>query len=151
MNNGKYNTDEFKKKQSASKDRKFGPIETHTKICEQCGITFSFTGRAKSKKFEQARFCSRSCASSVGGSAKATIHHSDSKAHYRTVAFRHRNRHCYACGHNRILEVHHLDGNHTNNNPDNLIPLCPTHHKMIHSKWKNEVYDLLKNKQFYGK
>jgi pterin-4a-carbinolamine dehydratase len=151
MNNGKYNTVEFKKKQADAISRRFGPIETHIKVCECCGVNFTFEGRINSKKFEQSRFCSRNCANSTGGNAKAKKHHPDSKAHYRTVAFRYRDKKCYACGHDRILEAHHIDGNHANNAPDNLIPLCPTHHKMIHSKWKHEVHKLLDSKKYYGK
>jgi len=29
--------------------------------------------------------------------------------------------------------VHHIDRNHSNNDPFNLIPLCPDCHKKIHS------------------
>jgi len=151
MNNGKYNTEEFKQKQAEAISRRFGPIEKHTKICECCSTEFIFEGRVGSKAFGKARFCSRKCANSTGGIAKATKHHGDSKAHYRTVAFRHRDKKCYACGHDRIIEVHHLDGDHENNDPSNLIPLCPTHHKMVHSKWKHEVDELLNRKEFYGK
>ena len=151
MNNVKYYTDEFKKKQSDAISRRFGPLEQHTKICKCCGTPFIFEGRLLTKEFENARFCSRKCANSTGGLAKAKKHHPDSKAHYRTVAFRYRDKHCYACGHDKILEAHHIDSNHENNDPGNLIPLCPTHHKMIHSKYKNDVQELLDNKEFYGR
>jgi len=39
------------------------------------------------------------------------------------------------------VAVHHYDENHNNNNPENLVPLCPTHHQYVHSKYKNEVID----------
>jgi predicted HNH restriction endonuclease len=58
---------------------------------------------------------------------------------------------CYACGHDKILEIHHLDGNHGNNDLDNLIPLCSNHHKMMHSRWKKEIEVLLISKDFWGK
>jgi hypothetical protein len=151
MNNGKYNTEEFKKKQADAISRRFGPIEPHSKKCECCGTNFVFEGRIRSRTFEKARFCSRKCANSTGGKAKAKKHHSDSTANYRTVAFRYRDKKCYACGHDRILEVHHIDGDHDNNDPTNLIPLCPTHHKMMHSRWNYEVSNLLNSKEFYGK
>ena len=151
MNNGKYNTAEFKRKQAAVIDKKFGEMKTHTKICECCGSTFLFVGRLHTKKFEKTKFCCQQCANSVGGNAKAIKYHSDSKAHYKTVAFRHRDKHCYACGHDKILEVHHIDGNHNNNDPCNLLPLCPTHHKMIHSRWKKDVIALLEGKLFFGR
>ncbi len=33
-------------------------------------------------------------------------------------------------------EVHHIDGNHFNNDPDNLIALSKSEHSKIHSCWK---------------
>lgn len=56
--------------------------------------------------------------------------------HYRTIAFAHHDKECVVCGENKIVEVHHLNGNHDDNRPENLIPLCPTHHKYWHSKWR---------------
>ena len=45
--------------------------------------------------------------------------------------FRHK---CAVCGYNedeRILEVHHIDENHSNNDIGNLCILCPNCHKKI--------------------
>jgi len=54
------------------------------------------------------------------------------KVNYRKIAFA-----CYApiCAHcgfgiPSVLEVAHLDGNRANNEPNNLIVLCPNCHKM---------------------
>lgn len=33
-----------------------------------------------------------------------------------------------------VVDVHHLDGNHHNNDVNNLVPLCPNHHMAIHTK-----------------
>lgn len=38
---------------------------------------------------------------------------------------------CAICGF-EYSDVHHLDGNHNNNEPSNLISLCPNHHRMVH-------------------
>lgn len=47
---------------------------------------------------------------------------------------------CIICGFEKIVDLHHLDGNKKNNNQSNLIGLCPNHHKMIHNKkYKDEV------------
>ena len=43
------------------------------------------------------------------------------------------------CGEDKIVAVHHYDHNHENNDPKNLIPLCPTHHAYVHSRYANEV------------
>jgi hypothetical protein len=38
---------------------------------------------------------------------------------------------CVFCGF-EYSDVHHIDGDHTNNNPANLISLCPNHHRLVH-------------------
>lgn len=55
---------------------------------------------------------------------------------YDTSAYQKRNSgECYVCKKsNCILDVHHVDEDHSNNNPQNLITLCRPHHSMIHSK-----------------
>lgn len=129
----------------------WGEWKEYTVTCESCSVSFQVRERENLHPRKSKYYCSRRCACSVGGNAGAKKHHNDSKAHYRTVAFRHRDKWCYACGHDRILEVHHTDGNHKNNDPKNLIPLCSTHHRMIHSRWRHEVEELLKEGKFLGK
>lgn len=34
------------------------------------------------------------------------------------------------------MEAHHYDGNKNNNAPENLVPLCPTHHRYWHSRFR---------------
>ena len=62
MNNGKYFTPEYKQKQEAKVDKIYGPILKHKKECQCCGKEFIFTGRIKTKKYKNAKFCTRSCA-----------------------------------------------------------------------------------------
>jgi len=38
------------------------------------------------------------------------------------------------------LHIHHKDGNHKNNSPNNLISICPTCHSRIHQKRKGDIY-----------
>jgi len=40
-----------------------------------------------------------------------------------------------------IVEAHHLDEDKTNNDPSNLIPLCPNHHQYWHSRYRHLVED----------
>jgi hypothetical protein len=47
----------------------------------------------------------------------------------------------YLCGEQNVVDVHHLDHNRSNNDPANLIPLCPTHHQYWHSKFRNLIED----------
>lgn len=56
---------------------------------------------------------------------------------------------CVVCGFNKIVDLHHLDHNKTNNSKENLAGLCPNHHKMLHTKaYQKEVFDTLREKGF---
>ena len=50
------------------------------------------------------------------------------------------NRTCVFCEFDKVLELHHLDGNHDNNSILNLIAMCPNHHKLVHHpKYKDKL------------
>ncbi len=137
MNNGKYHTEEYKRLQAEKYDRNFGPVTDHIKTCQCCGKEFTFTGRIKTKAFERAKFCSRSCSNNRQSwwNGKAS--------NYRTIAFQTWEKKCVICGFDKIVDVHHLNEDHNDNRPENLIPLCPNHHEMYHSKYKDEVVEML--------
>ena len=55
---------------------------------------------------------------------------------------------CFVCSFNKVVELHHLDKNHKNNNEDNLIGLCPNHHMMLHNpKYEKEVQKEINKKR----
>ena len=137
MNNGKYNTEQYKLLQQEKNDRRFRPVEKHTKECERCGTEFIFEGRIKTKTYKRAKFCSRSCANN------RQEWWNDNATHYKTIALQHWKHECVICGFDKIVAIHHIDENHDNNDPQNLIPLCPNHHEMVHSRWKDEVVPLI--------
>lgn len=137
MNNGKYHTQEYKDKLAAANDRRFGPIEEHTKECVKCGSEFVYTGRKLTKGYDAAKHCSRSCANN-----RQEWWNSNAKG-YRTIAFQTWEKKCVICGFDKIVDVHHLNEDHSDNRPENLIPLCPNHHEMYHSKYKDEIVLLL--------
>ena len=56
---------------------------------------------------------------------------------------------CTICDFSKIIDLHHLDNNHSNNSEDNLIGLCPNHHKMVHNRaFRKEVFQALQEKGF---
>lgn len=137
MNNGKYHTKEYKDKIALANDKRFGPVLEHNKKCVCCGKDYIFTGREKTKAFRESKYCSRSCANN------RQKWWNENATHYRTIAFQHWEHKCAICNFDKIVAVHHIDENHNNNDPKNLIPLCPNHHEMIHSKWSEEVVPLI--------
>ena len=60
---------------------------------------------------------------------------------YRTICFYNHIKKCIICGEDKIVSVHHYDGNNKNNNVNNLVPLCPTHHQYLHSRYKDLIID----------
>lgn len=127
MNNGKYNTESYKLKQDIKRDNRLGPKIEHTKKCERCGTDFTFLARKNTKQYTK-RYCSRSCANS------RQEWWNENATNYRTIAFKNNKKECYICGFDKIVAVHHIDENRKNNKPFNLIPLCPNHHEMVHSR-----------------
>ena len=39
---------------------------------------------------------------------------------------------CVVCGEGKYLDVHHIDESRDNNDPANLVLVCPNHHRAIH-------------------
>lgn len=120
-------------------DDKLGKLIEFTVKCHTCDGDHIVTERAKQFPKQEKYFCSRNCANSMGGKKKAELYHGDDVAHYTTVCFRHHEKKCVVCGEDKIVAVHHYNENHDDNTPSNLVPLCPTHHQYMHSRYKVEI------------
>jgi len=117
-----------------------------TKVCPVCDVEFETQKGIKKEKIT----CSHSCSNTYfrSGTDNPNWRNDKSKTRssvYRTTCFRFHKKKCVVCGENKIVAVHHYDENHTNNNCENLIPLCPTHHQYVHSKYKEEVIGIVNN------
>ena len=123
-------------KLSKSSDKRFGAFIKFSVLCKSCNNEFEVNERKNLFPSKPQYFCSRSCANSIGGKAKSGKYHNDDVATYTTVAWRHHERKCLVCEEVNIVAVHHLNENHNDNRPENLVPLCPTHHQYMHSKHK---------------
>ena len=45
---------------------------------------------------------------------------------------------CKICGFDKVVHIHHIDEDKSNNSIENLVALCPNHHAMIHTTKFNE-------------
>lgn len=127
-----YDTSHFDMYWKQKNSFKYKPIK---KICPVCQNPFETQKGIKKEKTT----CSYSCSNTYfrSGVDNPNFKHGLGKtadASYRKICFAHHNKKCVICDENIIVEVHHYDGNHNNNEPKNLIPLCPTHHKYWHSR-----------------
>ncbi len=121
---------------------KLSKYEIVIKVCPVCKKEFETKVGSKDEKIT----CSYSCSNTYFRSGENNpnwINGLDSTAKnaYRRLCFEHHKKECVICGENKIVAVHHYDENRKNNSPENLIPLCPTHHHYVHSQYKNEVFE----------
>lgn len=96
--------------------------------CPVCGIEFY----ARNGK----RTCSVSCGATLRTDAGYRPPENMDATKYQTIAFQHHPKKCAVCEEKRVLEVHHYNGDHSDNSPENLVPMCPTHHRYMHSKYR---------------
>lgn len=102
-------------------------IKAKEKVCPVCDSLF----------YTESVTCSHSCANTYFRSGINNPNHNpDGINAYIAICFSFHKKECVICSENNIVEVHHYDENHNNNSPENLIPLCPTHHQYYHSKYR---------------
>lgn len=109
------------------------------RICPNCGKEFFFYKR-KDKK-EQIT-CSVGCYNSQYRTRENNPNYLGTN--YQQICFDYHEKKCVICGEQKIVTVHHYDENNKNNSPENLVPLCPTHHQYVHSIYCLEVITQIK-------
>ena len=112
------------------------------KVCPVCTKEF----KTKVGNKEEKTTCSYSCSNTYFRSGQNNPNwgngeDGNEKNGYRRICFDNHKKECIICGENKIVAVHHYDENKNNNSPENLIPMCPTHHQYVHSRYKNEVVE----------
>lgn len=117
-----------------------GNIKKHEKSCYLNPLVIQYclncNGPIKNYKFSKGT-CSRSCANTYFRSGVDNGNWSGER--YQTLCFTAHERKCVVCDEGKILAVHHYNENHEDDRIENLVPLCPTHHQYVHSKYKDEV------------
>ena len=112
--------------------------------CAHCGKEFYKNPSRQRASKSGLFFCSRSCKNSaqrIGGIKEIMPSHFGTSKNYRNICFAHHKKECVVCGEDKIVAVHHYDEDHHNNDPSNLVPLCPTHHQYVHSGFKDLVIE----------
>ena len=120
--------------------------------CANCGKEVWRTKSQYNRSKTGNIYCSRSCATTKNNTLfKSGENHPSYKGNdYRQKAFEHFEHQCVVCGYNedvRILEVHHIDENHSNNELNNLCILCPNCHRKITLQYYKLTNDFKLNPQ----
>jgi DNA-directed RNA polymerase subunit F len=108
------------------------------KICPVCKKEFTIILYNDKKRHK--RVCSKSCSNTYfrSGNNHPNWKEPDQRASkaglYRGICFSIHSKQCILCKWDISVDVHHIDENEDNNTKDNLVPLCPNHHRMIHMK-----------------
>lgn len=111
-------------------NRRYELIEKQCPVCNKKFID-------KKGHIRKKTTCSHSCSNTYFRSGKNNPNWkeeiSQTEWGYRKACFLKWEKCCILCGFDMVVEVHHLDGNHFNNDQKNLIPLCPNHHRSLHT------------------
>jgi 5-methylcytosine-specific restriction endonuclease McrA len=102
--------------------------------CANCGKTFKSTKQKITRSKSGNVFCCKECSIKFNRPRQVGESHPkwrDGEYTYRKRALEYYGCKCSICGYDieDVLEVHHKDGNRSNNELENLDVLCPTHHK----------------------
>ena len=102
--------------------------------CDYCGKIFK--RQRKDFKYSESGFhyCSKECGNRHKNQLRKEAGEWDNSLNYRLRAFEVYPHECLCCGwdeDDRILEVHHIDEDHKNNDINNLCILCPICHRKI--------------------
>lgn len=89
------------------------------------------------KNYKTSKTCGYSCSNTYHRSGENNPNYKGT--HYRDICFSHHGKSCIVCGEDKIVAVHHLNENHDDDRPENLVPMCPTHHQYMHSQYRNEM------------
>lgn len=138
QNPARNNTVSLREAQKLSVERKLGKLKLYSVKCERCALPFDVQEREKQHPARERYFCSRACSNHRGAGEEWGEKRNGLKK-YTTICFAHHERKCVVCGEDKVVAVHHMDENHHNNDPVNLVPLCPTHHHYWHSQWRDLI------------
>lgn len=116
---------------------KLRQYESITKKCPICGTEF----KTKKGHPREKTTCSYGCANTEFRSGPDHPNF----GRYTSICFYYHKKKCLICGEENIVAAHHVDMNTENNDPSNLVPLCPTHHQYYHSRFRFMVEGKINN------
>lgn len=100
--------------------------------------------RCKQNRAIHAKGLCASCYNYVYQSEKIRSYQQRKSNNIDLKTFRKVTKSCVICGFDKIVDIYHLDKNKKNNSSENLIGLCPNHHRMINnSHFKFDLYQRL--------
>ena len=118
-------------------------IKRHEKACGENPLNKKECPVCRKIYSKKSQTCSYSCSNTFFRSNKNNPNYNPDR--YTTICWEHHGKKCLVCGENKIVAVHHVNKQHNDNRPENLVPLCPTHHQYMHSKHKHLIENIVKD------
>jgi len=117
---------------------KYGEDKEFTVVCNNCKRDFIVIEKEYKFPIKDRYYCCDFCARSYSAKINAE---KNGITHYRAICKKYNAQICIIpeCGFHKIVDVHHVDENSKNNSKENLVYLCPNHHRMFHSSYRNEI------------
>lgn len=105
--------------------------------CAECGKRFE----VNHAEAGQRKFCSLRCANQIvrGNALSKPDDELVWSRKHRIICFRYHPKKCVVCPEAFAVTVHHYNGNHNDDTPSNLVPICANHHIYLHSKEGNAL------------
>lgn len=99
--------------------------------CQHCGNEYEIIRSHKKKR----KFCSLKCANQKirGCALPKNVENLYGTGKHRRICFRFHKKECVVCGETIAVTVHHYNEDHSDDRPENLVPLCANHHIYLHS------------------
>jgi hypothetical protein len=117
-------------------------LELEARNCVHCGSQFHVSVHDKNKY--KVLTCSSACSGAYPEYIKKRVKAKVGEAtSYPIVAKRAGMIACCICGESEVLDIHHLDEDSSNNDINNLVPLCPTHHAYMHRGKSDLIFSTL--------
>lgn len=166
MNLKRYNFDANSSKENCDNEENYikslnSKSKSEIRICKNCGKKFSFYKKQNNKGV----FCSHECQLDYrykvfiekwkNGTENGLKGEYQLSSYIKRYIFEKNNFSCEKCGcnlinpksGNSILEIHHIDGDYSNNKEENLQLLCPNCHAMTDNYKHNNTYGRKKRKK----
>lgn len=112
-------------------------LKRHEASCDKNPVNLKECPVCKTMHAKKGVTCSYACSNTYFRSGVNNPNWKDDA--YQTTCWHHHGKKCVVCGEEKIVEVHHYNEIHEDNRPENLVPLCPTHHQYMHSKYRDEL------------
>jgi len=145
----------FGKCKKCNKEKNVAAYGTSKGLCHTCYKRFLWKPRLKNCKRckrerpMHAKGLCQGCYTSVFHIDKVMDHQTKKRYGLNKEQYDKITKQCVICGFDKIVDLHHLDHNNKNNSRDNMLGVCPNHHKMLHHRdFSHEIFRILEEKGF---